>query len=127
MKQRPPRSTRTDTLFPYTALFRSAVDGVSGSRAVEREIAGHRIAGNDGIDRTHADFRGRYGKIRGKANRQAPAELRQADYVHQEIGFDILAVDGEPHIAASIGTASCRKRVCQYGYNVVVAGPLKKK
>src|SRR3546814_15389835 len=25
MRQRPPRSTRTDTLFPYTALFRSSV------------------------------------------------------------------------------------------------------
>src|SRR3546814_8614112 len=25
MKQRPPRSTRTDTLFPYTTLFRSSV------------------------------------------------------------------------------------------------------
>src|SRR3546814_16175528 len=24
MKQRPPRSTRTDTLFPYTTLFRSS-------------------------------------------------------------------------------------------------------
>src|SRR3546814_14397918 len=27
MKRRPPRSTRTDTLFPYTTLFRSAVTG----------------------------------------------------------------------------------------------------
>src|SRR3546814_14975877 len=26
MVRRPPRSTRTDTLFPYTTLFRSAVD-----------------------------------------------------------------------------------------------------
>src|SRR3546814_17087004 len=26
MRRRPPRSTRTDTLFPYTTLFRSAVD-----------------------------------------------------------------------------------------------------
>src|SRR3546814_1235507 len=26
MKRRPPRSTRTDTLFPYPTLFRSAVD-----------------------------------------------------------------------------------------------------
>src|SRR3546814_20474156 len=25
MRRRPPRSTRTDTLFPYTTLFRSAV------------------------------------------------------------------------------------------------------
>src|SRR3546814_1361566 len=28
MIRRPPRSTRTDTLFPYTTLFRSAVGGV---------------------------------------------------------------------------------------------------
>src|SRR3546814_4009036 len=27
MIRRPPRSTRTDTLFPYTTLFRSAKDG----------------------------------------------------------------------------------------------------
>src|SRR3546814_445847 len=26
MRRRPPRSTRTDTLFPYTTLFRSAVE-----------------------------------------------------------------------------------------------------
>src|SRR3546814_13314510 len=29
MIRRPPRSTRTDTLFPYTTLFRSAVDDTS--------------------------------------------------------------------------------------------------
>src|SRR3546814_13599078 len=28
MIRRPPRSTRTDTLFPYTTLFRSAIDVV---------------------------------------------------------------------------------------------------
>src|SRR3546814_11492242 len=32
MIRRPPRSTRTDTLFPYTTLFRS-----------ERRVGGHRI------------------------------------------------------------------------------------
>src|SRR3546814_9038863 len=39
MIRRPPRSTRTDTLFPYTTLFRSAVDAegdhVAGPHAVE--------------------------------------------------------------------------------------------
>src|SRR3546814_8097672 len=30
MIRRPPRSTRTDTLFPYTTLFRSRVDGRGG-------------------------------------------------------------------------------------------------
>src|SRR3546814_4331486 len=28
MRRRPPRSTRTDTLFPYTTLFRSRVPGI---------------------------------------------------------------------------------------------------
>src|SRR3546814_14013261 len=30
MIRRPPRSTRTDTLFPYTTLFRSLVDRAAG-------------------------------------------------------------------------------------------------
>src|SRR3546814_11146909 len=32
MIRRPPRSTRTDTLFPYTTLFRSLADLVPGRR-----------------------------------------------------------------------------------------------
>src|SRR3546814_6787793 len=31
MIRRPPRSTRTDTLFPYTTLFRSAMEAVIGA------------------------------------------------------------------------------------------------
>src|SRR3546814_4378270 len=33
MIRRPPRATRTDTLFPYTTLFRSAIDAGSGCDA----------------------------------------------------------------------------------------------
>src|SRR3546814_2793142 len=33
MIRRPPRSTRTDTLFPYTTLFRSHHDGVAEHRS----------------------------------------------------------------------------------------------
>src|SRR3546814_8769790 len=40
MIRRPPRSTRTDTLFPYTTLFRSA-----GVAAVHRDA----VAGGDGL------------------------------------------------------------------------------
>src|SRR3546814_20470174 len=39
----PPRSTRTDTLFPYTTLFRSKEDGWRGlvaPRAVDEQILG---------------------------------------------------------------------------------------
>src|SRR3546814_6857978 len=38
MLRRPPRSTRTDTLFPYTTLFRSALlptEGLARARALE--------------------------------------------------------------------------------------------
>src|SRR3546814_5753079 len=34
MIRRPPRSTRTDTLFPYTTLFRSPTRGPSPSRSI---------------------------------------------------------------------------------------------
>src|SRR3546814_12277297 len=36
MIRRPPRSTRTDTLFPYTTLFRSAIGGSLGCRQKAR-------------------------------------------------------------------------------------------
>src|SRR3546814_17653617 len=39
MNRRPPRSTRTDTLFPYTTLFRSAV-GV-----LPKVVRGERVTG----------------------------------------------------------------------------------
>src|SRR3546814_17897979 len=44
MRRRPPRSTRTDTLFPYTTLFRS-VEQVAVERPVARRI-GREIPGN---------------------------------------------------------------------------------
>src|SRR3546814_14053110 len=42
MRLRPPRSTRTDTLFPYTTLFRS---GVCHAVAVVGEVDAHVIPG----------------------------------------------------------------------------------
>src|SRR3546814_2149105 len=52
MIRRPPRSTRTDTLFPYTTLFRSdprqRVD-VAQVRDRERAVASVQVAGAAGI------------------------------------------------------------------------------
>src|SRR3546814_1933781 len=39
MYPRPPRSTRTDTLFPYTTLFRSLMAGINAHRKVKEEDA----------------------------------------------------------------------------------------
>src|SRR3546814_3800364 len=46
MIRRPPRSTRTDTLFPYTTLFRSLSHGVSPLRLFEQaaQYAAHQLA-----------------------------------------------------------------------------------
>src|SRR3546814_7081911 len=41
MIRRPPRSTRTDTLFPYTTLFRSFI--TCDAKCLERGQPGHRI------------------------------------------------------------------------------------
>src|SRR3546814_5686975 len=51
MIRRPPRSTRTDTLFPYTTLFRSHGDGLArrvqyrraGSQGLWRPLCSHRF------------------------------------------------------------------------------------
>src|SRR3546814_6194598 len=41
MIRRPPRSTRTDTLFPYTTLFRSGfADGAGGRRRAAARVRG---------------------------------------------------------------------------------------
>src|SRR3546814_10172384 len=53
MIRRPPRSTRTDTLFPYTALFRSAA---ARPRAFSRLPAGQRRQDDAGL--AAADLRG---------------------------------------------------------------------
>src|SRR3546814_17656508 len=41
MRRRPPRSTRTDTLFPYTTLFRSMALGEPALAAVQFDRATH--------------------------------------------------------------------------------------
>src|SRR3546814_10190284 len=46
MIRRPPRSTRTDTLFPYTTLFRSAV-GAGADITAQRVAAVRQLPRND--------------------------------------------------------------------------------
>src|SRR3546814_6323328 len=48
MIRRPPRSTRTDTLLPYTTLFRSQDDRLRPHR--EHLVDGHRVRDDLGVD-----------------------------------------------------------------------------
>src|SRR3546814_16998838 len=55
MRRRPPRSTRTDTLFPYTTLFRSlhrrfAVAGATAERAA-RHLVTHGLVSRNALGR----------------------------------------------------------------------------
>src|SRR3546814_12740847 len=122
MIRRPPRSTRTYTLFPYTTLFRS-------SQIYHLYSAGHRYvtnndaAGDDDLERflnAHPDIRffevlftAMSGVPRGKRLRRH--EMRNVfDYGRFLPGSilvnDITGQDSEE----KIGRASCRERVCQY-------------
>src|SRR3546814_14571706 len=102
MIRRPPRSTRTDTLFPYTTLFRS-------------------LAMSQPLDRRH---------IR-RAFSRAAASYDASAVLQHEVQARLLESLDEPEqaqpsavldlgcgpgraAAAQIGRASCRERVCQY-------------
>src|SRR3546814_11436691 len=100
MIRRPPRSTRTDTLFPYTTLFRSIA------------CAGGQFP--------------RFAQISGVIGRQVHCmlgRLRKGIALGKTWGaFIIFRMQ-----IAKIGRASCRERVCQYVKISVVAVSLKKK
>src|SRR3546814_17615013 len=115
MIRRPPRSTRTDTLFPYTTLFRSrrllAAQGFSymidtgigrGPRDFE-SLQIRAIATGDPIDRLW---------LEGEGNSRRDALMKRPAYKHFE--------------EAVIEIASCRESVCKYASIVVVAGVLNK-
>src|SRR3546814_20599000 len=66
MIRRPPRSTRTDTLFPYTTLFRSDVlEIVLANAPVNALGAGVRLALSQAIENAQTDVHVRVIVIRG--------------------------------------------------------------
>src|SRR3546814_12579318 len=92
MIRRPPRSTRTDTLFPYTTLFRSCRQQVAWQQPQRMAERGLEIG-------------------------PAPVEIERQDHEHAvkraQIGREIPAAVAH-HPIEQIGRASCRERVCQY-------------
>src|SRR3546814_16611299 len=55
MIRRPPRSTRTDTLFPYTTLFRSKFTARSWEMARRRSVSPHDSLGANLVVQTKLD------------------------------------------------------------------------
>src|SRR3546814_17976568 len=115
MIRRPPRSTRTDTLFPYTTLFRSRKAPETVRRALLDGAAA--IAASHGLAaisvQTVADSAKvtKGGLFHHFPNKQALVEGVLADQFEKldAVLDDIIAADRQ------IGRASCRERVCRYG------------
>src|SRR3546814_15013131 len=123
MIRRPPRSTRTDTLFPYTTLFRSPLER-GGRRPFLRPLPrcyrrpGHPSKTFTSAGPCCADNRGMDGEI-SLCNPDARRQLCSLLF----LGLPVRR-PGVPCIgylsnttgttSTEIGRASCRERVCQY-------------
>src|SRR3546814_20994710 len=107
MIRRPPRSTRTDTLFPDTTLFRAVVRRALGFRvATDRQNLAQ-------LGRRDPGIRKRQVACAAKPEFGALAVLR----IHENPAPPAMLVDEQIKAAAirmQIGRASCRERVCQY-------------
>src|SRR3546814_19338351 len=106
MIRRPPRSTRTDTLFPYTTLFRALQRG-------HEVLAGRELLEGQRRVRVGAEATGHEHPEAGldRAIGQGPVRRDHADVVEHRlaaVGVAAREVDLE------IGRASCRESVCQY-------------
>src|SRR3546814_15862568 len=106
MIRRPPRSTRTDTLFPYTTLFRSFKLQPAD---LEKAITPHTrwVILNAPNNPSGAVYSRE--ELRGLADvlLRHPHVWVMTDDMYEHILFD-----GREY--AKIGRASCRERVCQY-------------
>src|SRR3546814_19130868 len=127
MIRRPPRSTRTDTLFPYTTLFlssRSPRSTRSDGRAVQSARSDRRgLAGTGGV---------RMIAYRDALPADGPQLARMAARSFTETfgtlyrASDLAAFPGAA-FGAETGRPSWRDRVVQDVYVSVCAEPLKKK
>src|SRR3546814_5343918 len=85
MLRRPPRSTRTDTLFPYTTLFRSVavsiqVDGARAVRRLERREPGARNAVHQAVALQHEQRVGLAGAARSEEHTSELQSLMRISY-----------------------------------------------
>src|SRR3546814_15725500 len=120
MIRRPPRSTRTDTLFPYTTLFRSHSPAGISARA------GPRLQSDQPLV-----LRAR-GWLAARGDRRGPQYVWREAQLRARIRRRPTCVwrdEGETkmlsRLAIQIGRASCRERVCPYVSISVVADSLK--
>src|SRR3546814_11526470 len=109
MIRRPPRSTSTDTPYPYPTLFRSAA--YSWARAAIHAATEYAAAYNTlgVIYLRHGDAQLAEGMFRFELARTPQDPTLLSNLV---VALDRQGRSGDA--AREIGRASCRERVCQY-------------
>src|SRR3546814_18607440 len=135
MVRRPPRSTRTDTLFPYTTLFRSQGNrrALVGGLGYNRDLA--QFDGVDGADRRidglvpfvmgDPEAEGHAGYIAALDQRRHVAAVAGVGQVDLDREALVILLQSErararptENPAAIVveknGRAACRERVCKY-------------
>src|SRR3546814_5196971 len=97
MIRRPPRSTRTDTLFPYTTLFRShrfrVATGRSCRRAASGTAAARRHAGANPRRRGSRRHLPREGEMTDLMNLRSVSAAYGKGQVLWDVAFDLKAGD----------------------------------
>src|SRR3546814_3869211 len=92
MIRRPPRSTRTDTLFPYTTLFRSLVEAEAARPRVDRRLAHQSAARYPLVAAEAVDPPQRRALAEPVADRFEPAPRLGR---HRRLGYEGVAAAGE--------------------------------
>src|SRR3546814_11641048 len=119
MIQLSPRSTRTDTRFPYTTLFRSVECVFPVEAAAEllktipgvSELTAQTIIAEIGVDMSRFPTAGHLAAWAGvaPASHESAGKRRSAGTRHGSRHLREALIE-----AAQIGRASCRARVCTY-------------
>src|SRR3546814_13304624 len=109
MIRRPPRSTRTDTLFPYTTLFRSHWDAFwRFYRNTSDRKWGEAYLTRDFFDRIAETMADKVVLVIAEAgNRIVPGRMGTL--------LILGAISGAIFYIPQLGRAQCRERVCHYG------------
>src|SRR3546814_19634589 len=105
MIRRPPRSTRTDTLFPYTTLFRSVSKRDIGDLTLPGE--GFVVGSRHPLSLVRKEIVEIFKKL-GFVVAEGP-EIEDDWHIFTALNFP----PEHPARDMQIGRASCRERVCQ--------------
>src|SRR3546814_15657514 len=97
MIRRPPRSTRTDTLFPYTTLFRSIPRQITHRRAIISAGDVERAVGND---------------VTGTCDAAFARESERAAIVDDRVAGKAVN-SGQPKTTAAEGHADCDAEISE--------------